>query len=369
MKKIKLKKNEVLVLRRNVKGNESYNGFVYPESGIVEALDWEENYECGNGLHGWTLGFEAYYDDMLQGNFVIIKVNKEDGYVELGDKVKFRKGEVILNTPNVKKAHELMLSVYPKMRMHDSIANQGSGSIANQGWNSVANQGGASTANQWSDSVANQGSGSIVNQGSGSTANQGDSSTARQWNESTVNQGWNSVGVCYGSDYTYRGGRLSFCVLFCNGTRYIFDEIKENETVKIVDCKIVKTYTTTPSDIKKLEDYEVFVFGSNLNGNHIGGAAKLAKDEFGAEELVGEGLKGQSYAFPTLDKEMQKVSAEEFKKSIQKLIDCANKNTTNIFLVTKVGCGIAGFTEDKVKEYFTEFKGKLSANIILPWII
>jgi len=66
---------------------------------------------------------------------------------------------------------------------------------------------------------------------------------------------------------------------------------------------------------------------------------------------------------------MNKVTPREFKKSIQKLIDCANDNTTKIFLVTKVGCGIAGFEEEEVEKMFSEFKGKLSANLILPWKI
>lgn len=65
---------------------------------------------------------------------------------------------------------------------------------------------------------------------------------------------------------------------------------------------------TTPNNITKLKENQIFVFGSNLNGNHAGGAARLAKDSFGAQDGVGEGMTGQSYAFPTLDTNMKKVS-------------------------------------------------------------
>ena len=70
---------------------------------------------------------------------------------------------------------------------------------------------------------------------------------------------------------------------------------------------------TTPNEIKTLKLNEIFVFGSNLNGNHAGGAALLAKDVFSAEDGIGEGPTGQCYAFPTLSKDMQKVSLDELK--------------------------------------------------------
>lgn len=119
----------------------------------------------------------------------------------------------------------------------------------------------------------------------------------------------------------------------------------------------------TPEKIENLKENEIFVFGSNLNGNHGGGAARFAQDNFGAENGVGEGLTGQSYAFPTLDKDMKKVSLEALTESKKTLYKCAEDNKDKIFLVTKVGCGIAGFNEEIMKEVF---KGKKPLNIILP---
>ena len=119
---------------------------------------------------------------------------------------------------------------------------------------------------------------------------------------------------------------------------------------------------TTPKEVKTLKDNEIFVFGSNLNGSHGGGAALLAKS-FGAEEGIGEGLTGQCYAFPTLDKKMKKVSKKSLVASKEKLYKCATENPDKLFLVTKVGCGIAGFKETEVKDIF---KGDKPTNIVLP---
>jgi len=119
---------------------------------------------------------------------------------------------------------------------------------------------------------------------------------------------------------------------------------------------------TTPKEIKSLKPNEVFVFGSNLNGNHCGGAAKQALDMFGAVEGQGEGLMGQSYAFPTLNKKMEKVSVEELKESVKKLYQCATENKNKTFFVTKVGCGIAGFTEEEIKPLFVSNP----KNVIMP---
>jgi len=120
---------------------------------------------------------------------------------------------------------------------------------------------------------------------------------------------------------------------------------------------------TTPDNIEALRDTQIFVFGSNLNGNHAGGAAKLAQEKFGAQEGIAEGLTGQSYAFPTLDKEMKKVTKKALKASRDLLYKCAEKDPTKQFILTKVGCGIAGFTEDEMKEIF---KGESPSNIIMP---
>lgn len=56
----------------------------------------------------------------------------------------------------------------------------------------------------------------------------------------------------------------------------------------------------TPNNISSLNKNEVFVFGSNLEGYHIGGAARLAHEKFGAIFRKGVGIQGNSYAIPTM---------------------------------------------------------------------
>lgn len=74
----------------------------------------------------------------------------------------------------------------------------------------------------------------------------------------------------------------------------------------------------TPENITELKENEVFVFGSNLNGNHTGGAAYLAVEKFGAEMGNAEGIQGQSYAIPTLDKNMERINLTDLEQSINR---------------------------------------------------
>lgn len=92
---------------------------------------------------------------------------------------------------------------------------------------------------------------------------------------------------------------------------------------------------------------EVFVFGSNLNGVHAGGASLMAFRKFGAEWGQAEGPQGQCYAIPTdiRGEAVENVSAY-LKKHIDKFIAYAKTHQEKTFLVTKIGCGNAGFDED-----------------------
>ena len=113
---------------------------------------------------------------------------------------------------------------------------------------------------------------------------------------------------------------------------------------------------TTPSNITELADDEVFVFGSNATGEHGGGAAKVAYDRFGAEWGVGEGLTGRTYALPTMEGE------ESFRAAVTHFLDVAASPPQLTFLLTKVGCGIAGYDEDRVKQWFAD----APVNVVRP---
>ena len=108
----------------------------------------------------------------------------------------------------------------------------------------------------------------------------------------------------------------------------------------------------TPELVEKLEPNQIFVFGSNLLGNHIGGAANVAFHEFGARWGVGEGLTGQTYALPTLDEVHKKVTLDALYDSFVKFLKCVSSHQNREFIMTPVGCGIAGFNTNQVADVF-----------------
>lgn len=103
----------------------------------------------------------------------------------------------------------------------------------------------------------------------------------------------------------------------------------------------------TPDSIQTLEANQVFVFGSNLEGNHAGGAAKLAVEKFGAVEGNGIGAQGQSYAIPTMQGGPMTI-----KPYVDDFVAYAKENFSKVFLVTKIGCGIAGFSVEDIAPLF-----------------
>ena len=110
--------------------------------------------------------------------------------------------------------------------------------------------------------------------------------------------------------------------------------------------------------IKKLKDNEIFCFGSNLLGNHLGGAARQAYEDFDAEWGVGKGMTGQCYAFPTLNENMQKLPIEQLEAERDDLYECARKNPDKIFLLTRVGRGIAQYGEE-ITNLFTDLPSNI----------
>ena len=115
----------------------------------------------------------------------------------------------------------------------------------------------------------------------------------------------------------------------------------------------------TPEFITELADDEVFVFGSNLAGMHGGGAAATAHRCFGAVWGKGVGLYGRSYAIPTMQ-----GGVETIKPYVDKFIEFAKSHQEQRFLVTKIGCGIAGFRDEQIAPLFAEAIDV--KNIILP---
>ena len=103
--------------------------------------------------------------------------------------------------------------------------------------------------------------------------------------------------------------------------------------------------------VTTLEKEEVFVFGSNESGCHGRGAAKLAL-KWGAKRGVGEGLSGQTYAIPTKDTKVKTLSVRKIQKYVLRFIDFARENKNLTFLVTEIGCGLAGYSAPDIAPLF-----------------
>ena len=122
---------------------------------------------------------------------------------------------------------------------------------------------------------------------------------------------------------------------------------------------IIGMARVTPERITHLEKNEVFVFGSNLAGAHGGGAALIAYRKFGAIWGQGVGLQGQSYGIPTMQ-----GGVETIKPYVDEFIEFAKSRPDLTFLVTRIGCGIAGFTNEEISPLFE--KAHDVENIVLP---
>jgi hypothetical protein len=108
--------------------------------------------------------------------------------------------------------------------------------------------------------------------------------------------------------------------------------------------------------IDHLEPGEVFVFGSNMSGAHGGGAARFAYERFGAVWGQSEGLQGSSYGIDTMS------GLAVFEEQAARFLAFARQHPELRFLVTEVGCGIAGYTPAQVAGFF----GDPPENVVLP---
>lgn len=115
----------------------------------------------------------------------------------------------------------------------------------------------------------------------------------------------------------------------------------------------------TPQYVNDLSENEIFVFGSNLAGAHGGGAARLAYRRWGAVWGQGVGLQGKCYAIPTMH-----GGPEAIRPYVDEFVAFAKSHPDMKFLVTEIGCGIAGFSPSDIAPLFA---GAVDVdNIYLP---
>ena len=108
--------------------------------------------------------------------------------------------------------------------------------------------------------------------------------------------------------------------------------------------------------ITELQPNEVFVFGSNASGAHGAGAALTAYEKFGAVWGQGNGLQGQSYGIDTMS------GFRTIEREVAQFLEFAGEHLELRFLVTKIGCGIAGYTPAQIAPLFRS----VPHNVVLP---
>lgn len=98
---------------------------------------------------------------------------------------------------------------------------------------------------------------------------------------------------------------------------------------------------------------EIFVFGSNLAGRHGAGAAKQAV-KYGARYGIGVGLQGDTYAIPTKDVNIKTLPLEDIKEFVDDFVLFSEDNKYLTFLVTRIGCGLAGYNDSDIAPMFVD---------------
>lgn len=115
----------------------------------------------------------------------------------------------------------------------------------------------------------------------------------------------------------------------------------------------------TPNWIEDLQEGQIFVFGSNDMGHHDGGAARIALEKFGAVYGQGRGLQGRSYAIPTMAGSLDAIA-----RGVDEFIMFADSHPDMTFLVTRIGCGVAGWRDENIAPLFA--RAYSLPNVYLP---
>lgn len=186
----------------------------------------------------------------------------------------------------------------------------------------------------------------------------------------TISEQWKqeSEVICGGrhkdadaKNYVYSGELFNALVRFLNNNKLthniLCNYVSQHSRVRVAPVGYRPVFT--PDKIMNLGYDEIFVFGSNLQGMHGGGAARIALKNFGAIMGQGVGLQGHSYAIPTMQ-----GGVETIQPYVDDFIEFAKKRKDLIFYVTRIGCGIAGFKDDEIAPLFAE--ARTLDNVILP---
>lgn len=96
----------------------------------------------------------------------------------------------------------------------------------------------------------------------------------------------------------------------------------------------------------------VWVFGSNLKGQHGSGAAKVAHANFSAPYGAFRGSVGQAYAIPTNDKKLNLICLVDIKNDVAEFLEVAKNTPKSKYFVTRIGCGFSGYEDSEIAPFF-----------------
>jgi len=164
-----------------------YGGFKWPESGPVEAPDWEPTYECGHGLHGlpWGVGGSEYLNWDEEAKWLVVEAKDDEVLTGQGDltaKCKFPRGNVVYCGER-KGATDYILD-------NGGEGKPVVGAIREGGDRSTITSGSLSTITSGDRSTITSGSLSTIASGDGSTITSGNLSTITGGEGSTINIQW-----------------------------------------------------------------------------------------------------------------------------------------------------------------------------------
>lgn len=111
------------------------------------------------------------------------------------------------------------------------------------------------------------------------------------------------------------------------------------------------------------------VFGSNLAGRHGAGAARLALEEFNAQWGIGIGKTGNAYAVPTKDVRIQTLDLFAINEYVCDLVDYVKSHPDEQFFFTRIGCGLAGYTDADIAPMFYQIAENINCSFPVEWAI
>lgn len=190
----------------------------------------------------------------------------------------------------------------------------------------------------------------------------------------TSTEGIYALPVCDECDMANMAPNLESPSLPPTSIRSLAPHTMERRNTNPFQCEMKGYFAPTPSPSLRITPHTtseelraymdtnpeaILIFGSNIYGLHLGGIARMAAEYYGAKEGIGRGLQGRSYAIPTMQGGVDSIAPH-----VNAFIAYAAAHPRHSFVVTRIGCGVAGFTPEEIGPLFREARNL--RNVLLP---